>query len=64
MKRSRIWIFDEGRLQSALAAYQAEALAAYPAQEERIRLTVVAITDFLHSPHARSLVMGQENEEE
>jgi hypothetical protein len=64
MKRSRIWIFDEGRLQSALAAYQAEALAAYPAQAERIQLTVLAIGDFLHSTHAKSLVMGQENETE
>ena len=63
MKRSRIWIFDEGRFAEALAAYQAEALAAYPEQAERIRLTVLAMQDFLHSPQAQSLVMGQDKEE-
>ncbi|MEN8176711.1 MAG: hypothetical protein ABFS23_13175 [Pseudomonadota bacterium] len=52
-----IWVFDEAKLEEALARYQEEALAAYPGQEERIRVTLVAVRDFLHSEHAEKLVM-------
>lgn len=52
-----IWVFDESRLDDALDAYQAEALAAYPDQETRIRTTVLAMRDFLYSDHAAGLRM-------
>lgn len=52
-----VWVFDASRLQQALEAYQADALATYPAQEARIKTTVAAMRDFLHSEHAASLRM-------
>ena len=52
-----VWVFDESRLEQALAAYQAEALAAYPRQEARILTTMAAMRDFLHSEQAVSLRM-------
>lgn len=52
-----VWVFDPSRLEEALAAYQADALAAYPDQEERIRTTVVAMRDFLYSEQAAELRM-------
>ena len=63
MKRSRIWIFDENRLKEALESYEQAAIKAYPNQEEKIRITVMAMQDFLHSEHAEKLVMGQGDEE-
>ena len=54
----RIWVFDEDNLEQAIESYQTEALAAYPQQEERIRTTLLAVRDFLHSEHAARLVMG------
>ena len=53
----RIWVFDEDSLTEALHAYEREALAAYPAQAERIKVAVAAIEDFLYSEHADSLIM-------
>ncbi len=53
-----IWVFDESRLEHALAAYQAAAMAAYPQQEARIRTTVMAMRDFLRSPQASDLRMS------
>jgi hypothetical protein len=58
MDKARIWVFDESKLEEALARYEAAALDAYPHQEERVRITVAAIRDFLHSEHADKLVMG------
>lgn len=52
-----VWVFDAARLDEALAAYQAAALADYPDQEQRIRITVAAMRDFLHSPQAAGLRM-------
>jgi hypothetical protein len=52
-----IWVFDESRLEQALASYQAEALADYPHQQARIMTTVAAMRDFLHSEQAASLRM-------
>jgi len=52
-----IWVFDESRLEQALMAYQAEALAAYPQQEARIMTTVAAMRDFLLSEQAAGLRM-------
>jgi hypothetical protein len=54
----RIWVFDESKLNEALAAYQAEAFAAYPHQSERIRTTLAAVRDFLYSRHAEKLIMS------
>ncbi len=54
----RIWVFDETSLQRAIDAYQAEALAAYPEQEARIRTAMLAVKDFLHSSHADALMLG------
>ncbi len=58
MKTGRIWVFDENRLEESLQAYEQAALAAYPHQEERIRITVAAMRDFLHSEYADPLIMG------
>jgi len=58
MKTGRIWVFDENRLEESLQTYQAAAIDAYPKQEERIRITVEAMRDFLHSEYAEPLVMG------
>ena len=55
----RVWVFDEGSLEQALAAYQTEALTAYPHQAERIGTAVAAIRDFLHSSHADPLTLGK-----
>lgn len=52
-----VWVFDESRLEQALAAYAADALAAYPQQAERIQTTVLAMRDFLHSAQATELRM-------
>jgi hypothetical protein len=52
-----VWVFDEGNLNEALAAYEAAALAAYPRQAERIRIAMLAIRDFLYSEQAERLVM-------
>ena len=49
MKTGRIWVFDENRLEESLLAYEQAELAAYPQQEERIRITVAAMRDFLPS---------------
>ena len=57
MKTGRIWVFDENRLEESLQTYEQAALAAYPHQEERIRITVAAMRDFLHSDFADPLVM-------
>ena len=58
MKTGRIWVFDENRLEESLEAYRNAAIEAYPGQEERIRITVAAMRDFLHSEFAEPLVMG------
>jgi hypothetical protein len=63
MSIGRIWVFDETKLEEALARYEAASLEAYPHQEERIRITVAAMRDFLHSQYADKLVMGGANRE-
>jgi hypothetical protein len=56
-RSDRIWVFDESKLEGALQAYEAEALANYPHQSERIRTMVATVRDFLYSEHARKLIM-------
>lgn len=53
----RVWVFDEESLNEALSAYEQEALAAYPAQAERIKVAMAAIEDFLYSEHADRLIL-------
>ena len=57
MQTGRHWVFADNRLEESLQAYEQAALAAYPHQEERIRITVAAMRDFLHSEFADPLVM-------
>lgn len=57
MRLGRIWVFDEGKLNEALADYEAAAVAAYPRQAERIQVAVLAIRDFLYSEQAEGLVL-------
>lgn len=63
MESGRIWVFDEGKLEDALEQYEQAAIEAYPGQRERIRLTVAAMRDFLHSEHADKLVLGSAGRE-
>ena len=56
--QGKIWVFDEGKLDEALAQYRKEALQAYPHQQERIEMTLLAVKDFLHSSHAGKLTMS------
>lgn len=55
----RVWVFDEAAMETALQAYVAEALAAYPHQEERILTVAAAMRDFLHSQHADALTLDK-----
>lgn len=55
--QGKIWVFDEGKLDDALESYRQSALAAYPNQQERIEITLLAMKDFLHSPQAEKLTM-------
>lgn len=64
MTVGRIWVFDEGKLEEALARYETAAIRAYPAQQERIRVTVAAMRDFLYSEFADKLVLGAAREQD
>ncbi len=61
MKRSRIWVFDENRLDEALDGYERASIEIYPNQEEKIRLTIKAMRDFLYSDYADKLTMREED---
>lgn len=54
----KIWVFDENKLDHAIEQYRQSALEAYPKQQERIDITVLAIRDFLHSEFADKLTMN------
>jgi hypothetical protein len=56
-KLGRIWVFDENALAKALHGYEADSVKAYPQQEERIRIAVAAMRDFLYSDYADELTM-------
>lgn len=62
MKRSRIWVFDENRLNEALAEYEQASIDAYPQHEDKIHLTIKAMHDFLYSDYADRLTMKEEGE--
>ena len=59
----RIWVFDESKLDQAIEAYRSAAVQAYPNQEEKINLTVLAVKDFLDSEQADKLRMSIKNTE-
>ena len=54
----KIWVFDESKLDEALARYRQAALQAYPQQQEKIELTLLAVKDFLVSEFAEKLTMN------
>jgi hypothetical protein len=54
----KIWVFDESKLDEALANYRHASLEAYPAQQEKIDITLLAIKDFLDSEYADKLKMN------
>jgi hypothetical protein len=54
----KIWVFDESKLDEALANYRQASLEAFPAQHERIEITLLAIKDFLVSDYADKLKMN------
>ncbi|OOY50972.1 hypothetical protein [Solemya velum gill symbiont] len=62
MKRSRIWVFDENRLNEALDGYEQESIDAYPQHEEKIRITIKAMRNYLYSDYADRLTMREEDE--
>lgn len=54
----KIWVFDESKLDEALASYRKASLEDFPAQRERIEITLLAVKDFLDSEHADKLKMN------
>ena len=54
----KIWVFDESKLDEAIEKYRDASLAAYPNQQEKIDITVLAIRDFLDSEYAEKLTMN------
>ena len=54
----KIWVFDESKLDEALESYRQASIEAYPAQQERIEITLLAIRDFLDSEYADKLKMN------
>jgi hypothetical protein len=51
--RDQVFVFAGATLEEALAEWVDEQIAAYPQQEERIRITALAMRDFLMSDVAR-----------
>ena len=54
----KIWVFDESKLDEAIEKYRQASVDAYPHQEEKINITVMAIRDFMHSEYADKLTMN------
>lgn len=48
--REKVFVFTGATLEQALDDWVADQLAAYPHQEERIRITALAMRDFFESP--------------
>ena len=51
--KDQVFVFTGDTLEAALEEWVQEQIAAYPHQEERIRVTVLAMRDFLLSEPAR-----------
>jgi hypothetical protein len=54
----KIWVFDESKLDEALDRYRQASVQAYPHQQEKINVTLLAIRDFLDSEFAEKLTMN------
>ncbi len=48
----RLFVFSGATFEAALADWQADQIAAYPHREELIRITALAMRDFMASPQA------------
>jgi len=51
---SKVWIFQQSTLESALNDWVAEQTATYPHKEELIRTVELAMLDFLNSPQVEA----------
>jgi hypothetical protein len=56
----QVFVFTGATLEQALDDWVADQLAAYPNQEERIRVTALAMRDFFASPQVErhKMVLG------
>jgi len=53
----RVFVFTGATLDRAIEDWLADQLAAYPHQEERIRITALALRDFFESPQIQHFKM-------
>ncbi|MFY9976064.1 MAG: hypothetical protein WAK53_17550 [Chromatiaceae bacterium] len=51
--KDHVFVFTGATFEAAMEAWMREQIAAYPHQEERIRVTALAMRDFLQSDAAR-----------
>jgi hypothetical protein len=60
--QNRVFVFTGATLECALDDWVAEQLAAYPHQEERIRVTALAMRDFFGSEQVErhKMTLGRE----
>jgi len=61
----RVFVFTGATLERAIEDWLADQLAAYPHQEERIRITALALRDFFESPqiqHFKMMLGGQRHD--
>ena len=61
---SKVWVFQESTLESALNDWVAEQIAAYPHKEELIKTVELAMLDFMHSPQVKAHKMVMLDKEE
>ncbi|MCF7990805.1 MAG: hypothetical protein K9M02_10215 [Thiohalocapsa sp.] len=62
----KVFVFTGATLEQALAEWTAEQVAAYPHQEERIRVTALAMRDFFESPQIarHKMLLGNQRRRE
>jgi hypothetical protein len=58
----QVFVFTGASLEAALEEWMVEQIAAFPHQEERIRITALALRDFLLSDAARRHKLAMRNE--
>lgn len=51
--KDQVFVFTGATFEAAMEAWMREQIVAYPHQEERIRVTALAMRDFLQSDAAR-----------
>lgn len=54
----RLFVFSGATFTAALEDWMAEQIAAYPDREDLIRITAMAMQDFMTSPQAEGHKMG------